>query len=148
MPIPLRRGAVVAMLALSSPASLVAETAVRKALFTPDLNAFRTFLRPTLTPVAWALLGVTCVAAVAAVPAHRAIHRRLVSRAASRRPDDPASREEAMQGALYLGASVVQLPTLVSAVTFMMGAELTPVLAALLVAAAGVVAIGVLGPTD
>ncbi len=147
MPIPLRRGAVVAMLALSSPASLVAETALRKALFTPEMNDFRRFLRPTLTPVAWGLLAATCAAALVVVPAHRSIHRRMRARVEAR-AHDPATLEEAMQGALYLGASVVQLPTLLSTVTFMLGAELTPVLAALLVAASGVVAIGVFGPKD
>lgn len=148
MPIPLRRRTVVAMLALSSPASLLAETALRKALFPPDLEGFRVYLRPTLTPVAWGLLALTCAASLVAVPAHRAIHARLLAGAAARRPNDPAARTEAMQGALYLGASVVQLPTLASTVTFMMGAELAPVLAALLVATAGVAAIGVFGPAE
>ena len=129
MPIPLRRGAVVAMLALSSPASLVAETTLREALFTPEMNDFRRFLRPTLTPVAWGLLAVTCAAALVVVPAHRRLHRRMRARAEAR-TRDPATLEEAMQGALYIGASVVQLPTLLSTVTFMLGAALTPVLAA------------------
>lgn len=148
MPIPLRRGAVVAMLALSSPASLVAETALRAALFTPEMNDLRRLLRPALTPVAWGLLCATAAAALVVVPAHRALHRRMVARAHARRPGDLATREEAMQGALYLGASVVQLPTLLSTVTFMLGAELAPALAALLLAAAGVTAIGVFGPRD
>jgi hypothetical protein len=128
--------------------SLLAETAIRKVLFPPELEALRGVLRPTLTPVAWGLLGVTCLAALAVVPAHRAIHRRMQQRVAERHPGDLAARQEAMQGALYLGASIVQLPTLVATVAFMMGAALVPVLVALLVAALGVLAIGLWGPSE
>jgi hypothetical protein len=148
MPLPVPRGVVVAMLALSSPASLAAETILRHALFPPEMDALRRALRPALTTAAWGLLGVTCVAAVVALPAHRAIHRRMVARAVTARPGDALAREEAMQGALYLGASVVQLPTLLSTATFMLGAALTPVAAALGVALLGVALLGAFGPRD
>ena len=141
---PMRRSTLVAMLAISSPVSLGAETLIRKIVFTADMREMRVLLEPFLTPVAWALLGVTGLAVLLGVPAHHAIHARLFARLGER-AGDPAARASADTVALYLAASVVQLPSLVAAMTFTLGAAVTPVLAALCAAGVGVVLIGVFG---
>ncbi len=139
-----RRSTLIAVLAVSSPVSLGAETLIRKVMFTADMREMRVLLNPYLTPVAWALLAVTAVASLAGVPAHRAVHRRLVGKLGERRRDPVAcASTDAM--ALYLASSIVQFPTLIATMTFTLGADLVPVFAALWVAAFAVVAIGVLG---
>lgn len=139
-----RRTTLIAVLAISSPVSLGAETLIRKALFTADMREMRALLNPFLTPVAWVLLAVTSVAALAGVPAHRAVHRRLVDKLGERR-SDPVACASTDTMALYIASSVVQFPTLAATMTFTMGADLVPVFAALWVAAFAVVAMGVFG---
>ena len=133
---PMRRSTLVAVLAISSPVSLGAETLIRKIVFTADMREMRALLEPFLTPVAWALLGITVLAVLLGVPAHHAIHKRLFARLGER-AGDPAARASA--------DTVVQLPSLVAAMTFTLGAAVTPVLAALCAAGVGVVLIGVFG---
>lgn len=141
------RTQITVMLALSTPASLVAETLLRRALFTPDLRLLRGLLRPHLTPVAWALLAVTTAAALVGVPVQRRVHAWMFGRLGAR-ATLPAARHQAELGAMYVASSVVQLPTLASTVTFTLGAELLPVATALGVAAVGVGAMGVFGARD
>lgn len=141
---PPRRSVLVAVLAVSSPASLAAETAIRRLTFTADMREMRVLLNPFLTPVAWALLAVTCAAAMVGVPAHRVIHRRMVERLGERR-DDPQARASTDTVALYVAASVVQFPTLLATMCFTLGSDVAPVFAALCVAAVGVVLIGLFG---
>lgn len=141
------RTQIVVMLALSTPASLAAETLIRRALFTPDMQLLRALLRPHLTPVAWALLAVTTTAALAGVAVQRQVHRWMFGRLGER-ASLPAARHQAELGTMYLAASVVQLPTLASTVTYTLGAELAPVAAALGVAAVGVAAMGAFGARD
>lgn len=141
---PMRRSTLVAVLALSSPVSLGFETLIRKVMFTADMREMRVLLNPFLTPVAWALLGVTALAALVGVPAHHALHKRSFARLGDR-ARDPAARASADTVALYVASSIVQFPTLAATMTFTLGADLVPVFAALWVAAAGVAAIGIFG---
>lgn len=141
---PMRRGHLVALLAVSSPVSIAFETAIRRAVFNADMNLMRGLLNPYLTPVAWALLALTGAMAAAAVPVHRALHRRMLARLGER-ADDPAARASAATAALYIAASAVQFPSLIATMTFTMGADLAPAFASLWVAALGVGLIGVFG---
>jgi hypothetical protein len=140
----MRRSVLVAALAISTPASLAVETAIRTVLFTDDMKQLRTWVGPFLTPYAWVLLAVTVAATVLSPWLHRALHRRAVTHLGERR-DDPAARASVDTVTLYIASSVVQLPTLLSTMLFTMGAAFWPVFVALCVAGAGVVIIAWLG---
>ena len=139
-----RRGKrlLVGLTTVAAPLALALETLMRKLLFPllmgDDFELVRDFLRPLLTPVAWALCGVALLAVLAGM----ALHARLVARAIARLPESkralPAERERAEVGAFMIAASVPQIPCVLSTVTFMFGAELLPILVAVGIASIGV----------
>jgi hypothetical protein len=135
------RRVLVAAIAVSSPLSLGVETALRTLLFTDDMRDLRAMVGPSLTPVAWAMVGLTAVAAVVGVAVQGAAFRHALR---SRDASDPDARERARVQALYVASSVPQLPALVATFLFTGGAALTPVTIALLIAALGVLALGVM----
>ena len=59
-----RRWVILPVIAVSGPLSLGVETALRLALFTPDMRYLRSLTGPTLTPIAWGLAGLTALQAL------------------------------------------------------------------------------------
>jgi len=128
------------VIAVSGPLSLGVETGVRLALFTPDMVYLRSLTGPTLTPIAWALAGVTALGGALAVPVQRAWYRRRLARQGA--PADEGARARAAFEALYVATSVPQVPALVATFFFTAGSSLTPVAVALGVSALAVLAQG------
>ncbi len=132
----------VAVTTLAAPLALGFETLFRKLLFPllmgDDFELVRGFLRPLLTPVAWAL-GLL---ALAMTLVGWALHAMLAARALARLPAEkralPAERERAELRAFMVAASVPQLPCVLATFTFMFGAALLPVLVAVGLGSLGV----------
>jgi len=135
-----RKWVILPLIAVSGPLSLGVETAVRLALFTPDMVYLRSLTAPTLTPVAWFLAALTALGGLAAVPVQRGWYRRRIAREGA--GATPESRARAAFEALYVATSVPQIPALVVTLFFTAGARLLPVAVALGVSALAVLAQG------
>ena len=138
---PPRKWVLLPAIAASGPLSLGVETAVRLALFTPEMRYLRSLTGPTLTPIAWSLAGVTALGGVVAVPVQRWWYRRRLARLAPEARTDEARAKAAFE-ALYVATSVPQLPALAVTFFFTAGASLLPVAVALGVSALAVLAQG------
>lgn len=126
---------VLAMMALTPPAALALETALRWALFPPDFEQLRVYLGPSLTPVAWGLAAAVPVLAVVG----RWAQRRVAAWWRVRHPHDP----NAALAGLYLGASLPQLGALAATGLYTFGAALAPVALSAGLATVAVLALGV-----
>ncbi|MFO0630872.1 MAG: hypothetical protein U0325_35315 [Polyangiales bacterium] len=136
-----RKWVILPLIAVSGPLSLGVETAVRLALFTPDMVFLRAQARPLLTPFAWGLAAVTVLGGAAAVPVQRAWYRRRLA-SMGVEGETPEGRARAAFEALYVATSVPQVPALVVTLCFTAGSALLPVAVALGVSAAAVLALG------
>lgn len=136
-----RKWVILPVIAASGPLSLGVETALRLALFTPDMRYLRSLTAPTLTPVAWALTGVTALGGLLAVPVQRAWFQRRWRRL-SPEARTPEAHARAAFEALYVATSVPQIPALVVTLLFTAGSSLLPVATALGVSAIAVLAQG------
>lgn len=125
---------VLALMALTPPAALAVEAALRRALFPADFEALRSYLGPSVTPVAWALAAAVPVLAVAG----RWAQRRVSAWWRVRHPHDP----NASLAGLYLGASLPQLGALAATGLYTLGASLVPVGLATGLATVAVLALG------
>lgn len=136
-----RKWVILPVIAVSGPLSLGVETALRLALFTPDMRYLRSLTGPTLTPIAWGLAAVTALGGAVAVPVQRWWYRR---RLAGLAPEarTPEVRARMAFEALYVSTSVPQLPALAVTLLFTAGASLVPVATALAVSALAVLAQG------
>lgn len=136
-----RKWVILPVIAVSGPLSLGVETALRLALFTPDMRYLRSLTGPTLTPIAWALAALTALGGALAVPVQRWWYRR---RLAGLAPEarTPAMRARMAFEALYVSTSVPQLPALAVTLLFTAGSSLLPVATALAVSALAVLAQG------
>lgn len=133
--------ALVIATAVAAPAALAVETTARLLLLPPEFSELRLMLRPKLTVMAWALVGVSALSIAAGL----LVHQRLFNRMLARTPEAERNTRhiaEAHGAAFLLSASVPQLPTLLSTLTFTFGASLLPVSLSLAVSSIGV---GVLG---
>jgi hypothetical protein len=136
-----RRWVILPVIAVSGPLSLGVETALRLALFTPDMHYLRSLTGPTLTPIAWGLAGVTALGGALAVPVQRWWYRRRVAQLPLDARTDDARARMAFE-ALYVSTSVPQLPALAVTLLFTAGSSLVPVATALAVSALAVLAQG------
>lgn len=123
---------------LAAPVALVFETFLRAALFPPEFETFREFLRPMLSPVAWVLGLVAAAAGLAGLGLQRSMAQRRVARL----PEDAGYEERYAQvlGVFMLTTAVPQIPAILSTFAFMFGASLWPVLVGIGVCSVGVVA--------
>jgi hypothetical protein len=145
---PKREGTgVVLMTVLAAPVALAFETAVRLAVFPPELSEVRDALRPALTPWAWAIAGLAATLAVVGVVAQKKIVARRVARIpeAERTPERVA---RARLGAFLFAASIPQVPSVIGTVMFTMGASLVPVLVCIGVVTVAVCAQAVMARRD
>lgn len=135
--LPLR--VVVLVIAASAPIALGFETLIRTQVFVPwmgaELEELREFYWPTLTPevrrgaltaVAWALVGVTCVAGLLGVGLQRRVTRRRLASCSSAAEHEQARVD--VRDSLLLLTSIPQVPALLATLCFSFGAQLLPVL--------------------
>ncbi|MEZ4392103.1 MAG: hypothetical protein R3A48_13475 [Polyangiales bacterium] len=136
-----RKWVILPLIAISGPLSLGVETALRLALFTPDMRYLRSLTAPTLTPIAWGLAALTALGGLAAVRVQRGWYRRRLAKIPEAERSDDAKARAAFE-ALYVATSVPQIPALVVTLLFTAGSSLAPVATALGVSAVAVLAQG------
>jgi hypothetical protein len=132
---------VLALVAVSTPLALAFETALRQIMFPPELEEVRMWLRPMITPWVWSAPLLCAVA----VPLGAKLQAWLVARDLAARPPEqrtPERRAAAELDAMLLSTSAPQLPAVLSTVAFMAGSHLLPVVAAMVVATAGILVLG------
>lgn len=130
-----------AVIAVSTPFALVVETVMRELLFPPDFELVREWLRPTLTRWAWVTPPLAAAFTLFGLRLHNWYAARQVAKLPQeRRTPDAVAR--AHFDALILSTSMPQIPALLATFAFMMGASVTPVVVAMVVATAGVLTLG------
>lgn len=135
----------VLVIALATPAALGLETLARVLLLPADLELLRQELRPTLTPLAWGLLALTCLAAPLGLATRKAMERRLLAKVEAT-SGGPRKRAEAVFEATFVGTSVPQIPAVFATFALTAGSAPLPVLLAVGASAAAVVAIAFVRP--
>ena len=140
----LPRWLVLGLIAVSMPMGLGIEQVLQRVVRSPDIDAARAAMGPTLAPVAWALVALTAVTVALGVGLRRWLVARGMARLGARR-DDPAARDRVALEALYLATSVPQVPALLATVASLAGAPFVPVVVAAVVSTVGVVALGLDG---
>ncbi|MBV1862721.1 MAG: hypothetical protein KUG77_30140 [Nannocystaceae bacterium] len=133
-----------ALVALSTPMALVAETYLRGLMFPPEFDEVRAYLRPSLEVPVWSLLGLVALTTWLGI---RAQTRRVERKMAARPPEEQTQffRDKDTFDSLVLFTSLPQVPAILATFCFMFGASLVPVLVNMLAATAGVLAVGMLG---
>ncbi len=138
-----RTYAILAVVAVSTPAMLAVETWLRRLLLPPELEELRAWLREDLTPVAWATVPLVPLAAWCGLRLHRWYVGRELARLPPRRKTEEAAARVRFD-ALMLCTSAPQLPAVLATLLFMFGAALTPVAISLFSATVGVLVLGAL----
>jgi hypothetical protein len=133
--------AILALIAVSTPAMLGVESLLRWLMLPPDFEEIRIWLRPSITPYVWALAAAAALAVPIAFRLQRFLVRRTLARESPAYRDD-MSEAKARFDALILSTSVVQVPALLATVCYLLGAALLPVTVAIVVATIGVIAQG------
>lgn len=131
---------VVAVIALATPAALGLETLARTLLLPAELAQLRQELRPVLTPLAWALLGITALAIPLGFLTLRALRRRFLAKVEATGATE-RRRREAVFEAMFVATSVPQIPAIMATFALTAGSEALPVLVTVALSAAAVVAI-------
>jgi len=133
--------AIMAFVAASTPLAMGVEAVIRRLLLPPVFDDVREWLRPSLTPVAWAM-GLV---ALAATGLGCALRRRFYDRFAARPEGSLEDRRARAQfESLMIAASVPQIPALLATILAMLGADLTASWAAVGVATCGVLVVWIL----
>jgi hypothetical protein len=132
-----------ALIALSMPMALVAETYLRRLMFPPEFEEVRVFLRPSLELPVWSLLSLVVLTTWLGI---RGQHRRVERRMAARPPQEQTQyfRDKDTFDSLVLFTSLPQIPAILATFGFMFGASLAPVLVNMAASTLGVVAVGLL----
>lgn len=134
---------IVLLIALSAPLALGIETLFRvhvlARILGPALDEVRTFFSPTTTRVAWLLVGATVVAGFVGIAVTRAVVRKLLHE------PDPVQRARRLTDRTILLTSIPQVPAVLATLCFTAGAQLLPVLLAMLVSTAFVLVQGFVG---
>lgn len=123
---------------LAAPVALAFETLLRALLFPPEFESVREFLRPMLTPVAWALGGMAAIASLAGLALQRSMAAKRVRRLPSTADDE--ARYGAVLGVFMITTAVPQIPAVLSTFAFMFGASFVPVAVGIGLCSAGVIA--------
>ncbi|MGH1341059.1 MAG: hypothetical protein ACRBN8_05880 [Nannocystales bacterium] len=133
-----------ALVALSTPMALVAETYLRQLMFPPEFDEVRAYLRPSLELPVWSLLSLVALTTWFGV---RAQARRIERRMAARPPEEQTQRfrDKDTFDSLVLFTSLPQIPAILATFCFMFGASLVPVLANMAASTAGVLVVGLSG---
>lgn len=131
------------VIALATPGALGLETLARVLLLPAELEALRIELRPALTPLAWGLLAMTGLAVPLGVATQRVMRRRSLAKVEAT-GGGPKKRAEARFEAMFVGTSVPQIPAILATLALTAGSEALPVVLAVVLSAAAVVAIATL----
>lgn len=134
-----------AAIALATPSALGLETLARVLFLPPELDALRQDVRPTLTPVAWGLLVLTALTLPLGLATQRAVERRLLAKVEAY-GGGAKKRDEAHFEAFFVAASVPQIPAVFATFTLTAGAAALPVLLAVALSVAAVLAIAARRP--
>lgn len=134
-------GAILAI-ALAVPAALGLETALRALFLPPELEALRRELRPTLTPIAWALLALTALSIPIGFVTRRAVEARLIAKVDGYGGGEK-KRAEARFEAYFVAASIPQVPAFLATVLLTAGAAPLAVLLTVALSVAGVLLISI-----
>ncbi|MEE8410540.1 MAG: hypothetical protein V3T05_13120 [Myxococcota bacterium] len=121
-------------MAASVPAALGLEALLRVTVLPPDFELIRTHLEPTLTPLVWLCVGLAVAANVAAFVLQKHMQR-------SPPPPEAASsgiNQFKQVERLMVTASVAQMPAILAAFAYLMGAAIAPVGWTMLVSTIGV----------
>lgn len=134
---------ILALVALSTPLALVAETYLRRLMFPPEFEEVRAFLEPSLELPVWSLLSLVVLTTWFGI---RGQHRRVKRRMAARPPEEQTQyfRDKDTFDSLVLFTSLPQVPAILATFCYMVGASLVPVLANMLASTIGVLAVGLL----
>ncbi len=132
---------VLALVALSTPMALVAETYLRRLMFPPEFEEVRMYLRPSLELPVWSLLSLVVLTTWFGI---RAQERRVERKMAARPPEQQTQhyRDKDTFDSLVLFTSLPQVPAILATFCFMCGAPLVPVLVNMAAATVGVLAVG------
>jgi len=130
-----------ALVALSTPMALVAETYLRRLMFPPEFEEVRTYLQPSLEVPVWSLLSLVALTTWFGI---RAQERRVERKMAARPPAEQTQhyRDKDTFDSLVLFTSLPQIPAILATFGFMFGASLVPVLVNMAASTAGVLAVG------
>lgn len=132
---------VLALVAASTPIALAFETGLRQIMFPPEFDDVRMWLRPTITPWVWLAPVLSALGLPLGFALQRWLVRRDLARIAPEQRTD-GRRATAELEAMLLSTSVPQLPAVISTFAFMAGSHLLPVVAAMVVATAGIMILG------
>lgn len=116
-------------MAVATPAALAIETTARVLFLPPDLNAFRLELEPALTPVAWGLLVLAAASVPLGFAAKRSVTKRLVEKVNAYGGSEEKLAEARFE-AVFVAASIPQIPALLATVALTAGSSALPVLLA------------------
>lgn len=133
---------ILALIAVSTPAMFGVESLLRRLLLPPEFEQVRAWLGPSITPYVWGLAAAAAVAAPVALRLQRSFVQRALSRL-DRAHRDAQSEPRARFDALILSTSVVQVPALLAVLGYLLGADLVPVIVAIVVATVGVIGQGI-----
>jgi len=126
-------------IALSVPAALALESLIRWAVLPPELDQLRQVWGAHATALVWGLAPIALGGDLLAF----VLQRRLQARAIRLTESLPPAKQRMKRfEALMISASVAQIPGLLAASGFMLGADLSAVLVALGVSTLGVFALG------
>lgn len=132
---------ILGLVALSTPLMMVVEMGMRRLVLPPELDHVRAWLRPTLTPWAWATVPLCAVTTVLGWWLYRVLARRELR---ARRPGltEAQARAKAEFEALMLASSAPQIPAVAAAMLLMLGADVVPVAVTMAAATLGVLSLG------
>jgi len=133
---------ILALIAVSTPAMLGIESMLRWLMLPPEFEQIRAWLGPSITPYVWGLAAAAAVAAPIAFRLQRVLVRRTLARQSLAHQEE-GIEDKARFDALILSTSVVQVPALLAAICYLLGAALLPVVVAIVVATIGVIAQGI-----
>ena len=131
-------GVMLILIAASTPAALGLEWVIRRLFLPPVMDEFRDWMRPTLSPFAWLMVGLALAATWVAWALNDRLYQRSLRRLTRGRPPTPQQTAGARFQTLLLVTSIPQVPALVATIGFTFGASFAPTLVTVCVGTLGV----------
>ncbi len=134
-----------AVIGVSTPMTLLVETAIRHLVMPPEFEQVRAWLGPQVTPWVWGMVPLTVLATAGAVPLQRYLYRGEFAEREAKLGADKA-HDKAVFESLMLSTSAPQFPALLATFGYLCGASPTPVVWTMVLATIGVFALGLFLP--